>query len=198
MRQANVDGENDEAMRSVQIAEPNLPGAGLDTSRMPGHWLLARSGKRVLRPGGRALTRRMLDALAIGPADAVVELAPGFGVTARETDTIPDHFREEILPVLGRTIKVGARPLTPSEWRDLLTRRGFVIQTERGAPMHLLGPRRVLRDEGLRRTLRLVFNIVRDPIARRRIWAMRRAFQQYHQYLGAIALVAIRPAEGAR
>ena len=52
---------------------------------MPGHWLLARLGKRVLRPGGLELTRRMLDALGIRPADDVVEFAPGLGVTARAT-----------------------------------------------------------------------------------------------------------------
>lgn len=50
---------------------------------MPGHWLLARMGKRVLRPGGLELTRQMLDALDIRASDDVVELAPGLGVTAR-------------------------------------------------------------------------------------------------------------------
>jgi ubiquinone/menaquinone biosynthesis C-methylase UbiE len=50
--------------------------------KMPGHWLLARLGKRVLRPGGVELTRQMLDALAIGARDKVVELAPGMGHTA--------------------------------------------------------------------------------------------------------------------
>jgi cyclopropane fatty-acyl-phospholipid synthase-like methyltransferase len=50
---------------------------------MQGHWVLARAGKRVLRPGGLELTRRMLDALAIGPQDRVVEFAPGLGATAR-------------------------------------------------------------------------------------------------------------------
>ncbi|MFK4184593.1 class I SAM-dependent methyltransferase [Streptomyces sparsogenes] len=58
------------------------PGAGLDASRMPGHWLLARLGKHVLRPGGLELTRWMLDALAVGPDDRVVELAAGLGATA--------------------------------------------------------------------------------------------------------------------
>ncbi|MFR0354247.1 class I SAM-dependent methyltransferase [Streptomyces sediminimaris] len=60
-----------------------LPGDGLDTARMPGHWLLARLGKRVLRPGGRELTGWMLDGLALGPDDRVVELAAGLGATAR-------------------------------------------------------------------------------------------------------------------
>ena len=55
----------------------------LDTERMPGHWLLARLGKRVLRPGGVELTQRLLDGLAIAPTDRVLELAPGLGSTAR-------------------------------------------------------------------------------------------------------------------
>ncbi len=60
-----------------------LPGSELDVAKMPGHWLLARLGKRVLRPGGLKLTRALLDELGIGAADEVVELAPGLGVTAR-------------------------------------------------------------------------------------------------------------------
>jgi SAM-dependent methyltransferase len=60
-----------------------LPGDHLDAAKMPGHWLLLRLGKRVLRPGGVELTRRMLDALNIGPDDDVVEFGPGLGLTAR-------------------------------------------------------------------------------------------------------------------
>ncbi len=54
-------------------------------SRMPGHWVLAQLGKRVLRPGGIELTRRMLAALDVGSDDRVVEFAPGMGATARLT-----------------------------------------------------------------------------------------------------------------
>jgi SAM-dependent methyltransferase len=61
------------------------PGGGLKTEKMPGHWVLARMGKRVLRPGGMELTRRMLAALRVGSSDDVVEFAPGLGVTARLT-----------------------------------------------------------------------------------------------------------------
>jgi hypothetical protein len=53
--------------------------------KMPGHWVLAQMGKRVLRPGGLQLTRWLLDELAVSPCDAVVEFAPGLGVTARMT-----------------------------------------------------------------------------------------------------------------
>lgn len=60
-----------------------LPDDEMSASRMPGHWLLARLGKRVLRPGGLELTCRMLAALALKSSDDVVEFAPGLGVTAR-------------------------------------------------------------------------------------------------------------------
>ena len=57
----------------------------LDTTKMPGHWLLARLGKRVLRPGGKELTRLMLNGLNIQSSDDVVEFAPGLGFTAQLT-----------------------------------------------------------------------------------------------------------------
>lgn len=60
-----------------------LPMAARPIEDVPGHWLLARLGKRVLRPGGRELTERMLAAVPLAGRD-VVELAPGLGLTARE------------------------------------------------------------------------------------------------------------------
>lgn len=74
-----------EAVASSNGAPSDLPGATLQTNKMPGHWLLARLGKKVLRPGGLELTRHMLDALEITNADDVVEFAPGLGATAELT-----------------------------------------------------------------------------------------------------------------
>lgn len=54
-----------------------------DDQVVAGHWLLARLGKRVLRPGGAELTRKLLDQAGVRGAD-VVELAPGLGRTAAE------------------------------------------------------------------------------------------------------------------
>ena len=70
-------------MTSPQLTP--MPGEELKTEKMPGHWLLARLGKRVLRPGGRQLTNRMIEALNIRPSDEVIEFAPGLGATARLT-----------------------------------------------------------------------------------------------------------------
>ena len=60
-----------------------LPFAGRDDESVQGHWLLARLGKRVLRPGGIRLTRTLLNRTGITGSD-VVELAPGLGRTAAE------------------------------------------------------------------------------------------------------------------
>jgi ABC-type nitrate/sulfonate/bicarbonate transport system ATPase subunit len=60
-----------------------LPEKNLDVSKMPGHWVFAKMGKKVLRPGGLELTRKMLEELAIRATDEVVEFAPGLGITAK-------------------------------------------------------------------------------------------------------------------
>jgi SAM-dependent methyltransferase len=81
---------------------------------MPGHWVLARLGKRVLRPGGVELTRRMLDALDVSPRDAVVEFAPGLGLTARLTlERRPASYVaiERDPAAAGRVLRmIGGRP----------------------------------------------------------------------------------------
>ncbi|QQX81432.1 class I SAM-dependent methyltransferase [Shewanella sp. KX20019] len=60
-----------------------MPNENRNVSKTPGHWVLAQLGKKVLRPGGKELTEKMLQALKISPVDRVVEFAPGMGYTAR-------------------------------------------------------------------------------------------------------------------
>ena len=60
----------------ANVKRGGLPGSDLEAARMPGHWLLARLGKRVLRPGGMELTRWMLNALRIvGKQPEVIAVA---------------------------------------------------------------------------------------------------------------------------
>ncbi len=254
-----------------------------DAHKMPGHWLLAKMGKRVLRSGGLELTRVMLERLAIDSRDSVVEFAPGLGVTARMTlsrqpasytaverdeaaakelqsyltgprqrcqlgsaeqtglpdqsatvvygeamltmqgpeqkrrivaeafrllksggrygihelsltpDDLPAAAQEDISREMSRNIHVGARPLSAREWRELLTGAGFKIQSEATAPMHLLEPRRLIRDEGFFRALRFVFNVLRTPEARQRVFSMRCMFRRHRQHLAAISFIAVKP-----
>jgi SAM-dependent methyltransferase len=76
-------GHKNEQTGSPAAAEiAGLSTATHDLDRVPGHWLLARMGKRVLRPGGRELTEKLVASLSITPQDDVVEFAPGLGFTA--------------------------------------------------------------------------------------------------------------------
>lgn len=244
-----------------------------------GHWVLAKIGKRVLRPGGCELTEKMIQHLAINASDEVVEFAPGLGMTAQMTlakkpktytgvdlneeavaqltakiagegrqvivgnacesglpsesyskvygealltmqsakqkaiiqeahrllkpgglygihelglapDDVDEAIKSDINKSLSKVIKVNARPLTTTEWSEVLAENGFdVIATETN-PMHLLEPKRVLQDEGVLRTLKIIFNVLTHPSARKRIVAMRRVFRQHQSHLQAVAIIA--------
>jgi SAM-dependent methyltransferase len=256
-----------------------MPGESLRVEKMPGHWLLARLGKRVLRPGGRQLTHRMIEALNIQPSDAVIEFAPGLGETARLTlqrkpasytaveqdqaaatlvqrllkgpeqrcvvglaehtglpDTaatvvygeamlsmqtpdqksrivreacrllkpggrygihevclVPNDLDENtktaIQNELAAAIHHGTRPLTVAEWQRLLESEGLSVQSHAKAPMHLLEPGRIIRDEGVFGALRFGFNLLFNRAARQRVLAMRRVFATHRNHLAAIMLV---------
>ncbi len=249
----------------------------IDTKQ--GHWILAKMGKKVLRPGGKELTQKLVQNLKINPEDDIVEFAPGLGFTAsialesnpktytgielneeaasilRKTikgknrkiiignaanstlsdstynkvygeamltmqadhrkseiikeayrilkteglygvhelglqpDDISEEKKAEIQRALAQVIKVNARPLTVTEWCNLLEKEGFnVIKTET-SPMHLLEPQRMIDDEGFFRTVKIAFNILTHPQERKRILAMRKVFSKYQNHLNAISIV---------
>lgn len=56
-----------------------------DYAKAQGHWILAKMGKKVLRPGGKALTQKLVAGLDIQQTDDIVEFAPGIGYTASLT-----------------------------------------------------------------------------------------------------------------
>src|SRR5690625_1330172 len=68
---------------NVPPSDHQLPGSERDAEHAQGHWLLARLGKKVLRPGGIELTRSLLRRAELTDSD-VLELAPGLGRTATE------------------------------------------------------------------------------------------------------------------
>ena len=257
-------------------------GSATEIEKAPGHWVLARLGKRVLRPGGIELTRKMLDALAIAPSDDVIEFAPGLGVTAEltlqrkpasyvgverderaarmvqralsganqrcvigkaqetglpdesasviygeamltmqsatakerivneaarllrpggrygihELALVPDDLDStvatEVSGVLGRAIHHLVQPLTVIGWRNLLETQGLTVSVTLTAPMHLLEPARILRDEGLAGTLRFMANLMRDRAARSRVRELRRVFRAHRDHLAAVTIVAVK------
>ena len=263
-----------------------------DEAHLQGHWLLAKLGKKVLRPGGKKLTNWMID--NANPTNKrVVEFAPGLGITAAEildrnpktytgVDQDPDAatattlstkqarlgiptevingvasdtglpagsadlvvgeamltmqgekgkaaivseanrilatggryaihellltpnnvdqtVADNLRKALATTIKVNARPLTATEWSELLENNGFKVLSIKVAPMGLLQPKQMIEDEGPR-VLKIMFNLARNPQARKRVLAMRKVFSENAQNLGAISIIAekvsdVKPAE---
>jgi methyltransferase domain protein len=132
--------------------------------------------------------------LATGGRYAIHELL----LTPNNVDqTVADNLRK----ALATTIKVNARPLTATEWSELLESNGFKVLSIKVAPMGLLQPKQMIEDEGPR-VLKIMFNLARNPQARKRVLAMRKVFSENAQNLGAISIIAekvsdVKPAETA-
>lgn len=245
-----------------------------------GHWVLAKLGKKVLRPGGKELTHEMLKAMNITSDDDVIEFAPGLGYTAKlalshqphsyvavelnaeaakrvennvqndkmqivignasetglpansaskvygeamltmqskpqkqaiiaeaarllrpgglygihEIGIYPDNtsqeVRKEIESDLAKGIKTNVRPLTLVEWKDILEDNGFDISFVESRPMHLLEQARMIADEGFWNFIRIVFRMLKNSHARKRVLEMRRIFRKHGNHINAICIVA--------
>lgn len=250
-----------------------------DSQKLPGHWLLAKMWKRVLRPGGKEMTLKMLEYLDIGSQDDVIEFAPWIWWTAekslaknpksytgveldekaskelqkkfnfqwvkiiqanaRETwlswesatklygeamlsmqptklkqeiiqeslrllkkgglygihelalvpDSIDEDLHKQIQRDLSETIRVNVSILTQKQWKDILESNGFKVKEIYINPMHLLEPKRVVSDEWFFRTIKIVFNVLTHPSARKRILRMKKLFKKYEKSMRAIMIV---------
>ncbi|MDR7329628.1 class I SAM-dependent methyltransferase [Corynebacterium guangdongense] len=254
-----------------------LPGHDRPVDKLGGHWILARVGKKVLRPGGRETTDYLLAHSPIAGHD-VIEFAPGLGVTAAallergpasyvgvdadphaaaqlqsripatartvvadcaatglpaasadvvigeamltmQTDrnklaimreahrllrpggvyaihemglapeAIPEAVKVDIRKALARSIRVNSRPLTLGEWARLADEAGFDVVSVHDTSMGLLDPTRMLADEGVLGTVRIIINIARQPDVRRRVLDMRRVFLANRDHLRGVGLI---------
>ena len=105
-------------------------------------------------------------------------------------DNLDNVTKAQIQKDLSLCIKVNARPLTRQEWVTLLEKEGFKILKIETSPMLLLDTARIIDDEGFFRSLKIGFNILRQPKARKRINEMRCVFNRYKPHMNAVAIVA--------
>lgn len=144
--------------------------------------------------GEAMLTMQPDDGKAEIVGEAARLLRPGGRYGIHELGLVPDDIDEEtktaIYEDVSEVIRVNARPLTESEWFDQLESAGFDVVWVGRAPMALLSPRRIVDDEGVVRTLKFGYNVLRNPAARRRVRAMRSVFDRYDEQLNAVAVVA--------
>lgn len=81
----------------------------IDTKQ--GHWILAKMGKKVLRPGGKELTLKLIDNLKIQQTDDIVEFAPGLGFTKsmalkkQPKSYVGVELNEEAAGMLRKTVR---------------------------------------------------------------------------------------------
>ncbi len=101
--------------------------------------------------------------------------------------------KNEIEKALREALRVGARPLLITEWKELLEEAGFVVQEFMEAPMNLLTPKRLIQDEGMFGVLRFISRVIRSKSAHKRLHKIRRAFTAYGSYINSAALVAVKP-----
>lgn len=96
-----------------------------------GHWILAKMGKKVLRPGGKELTLKLINNLKIKQTDDIVEFAPGLGFTASVTlQKQPKTYtgielNEEAAQFLRKTIKGKGRNIIIGNAADSTVEENF-------------------------------------------------------------------------
>lgn len=108
------------------------------------------------------------------------------------TDETPEEAQTHIKKTLSRVIKVGARPRTLSGWAELLEDAGFNVVSTQCNSMALLHLSRLIEDEGLIGLLKIAWNVARNPVARKRILAMRKTFKDNRASLCAVGIVAVK------
>lgn len=108
---------------SLAHADPGeIPLAARPVHTVPGHWLLARLGKRVLRPGGLRLTKMLLRQADIA-GKHFVEFAPGMG---RSALLVLDHRPAEY-------VGVDADPQAAAWIDKLVSAKGRAVAAEAAA-----------------------------------------------------------------
>jgi hypothetical protein len=108
------------------------------------------------------------------------------------SDGLDAKTKRETEKALTGVVHHGVRPLAVSEWRSLLEQEGFEVQTMDLAPMSLLEPGRLIRDEGFAGALRFAWNLLHDSEARHRVLEMRAVFRRCRKQLGAVAITVTK------
>ena len=85
---------------------------------------------------------------------------------------------------------VNARPQTIEEWTKLLEDEGFEVIDIKRRPLKVLDPSRIIADEGILQTMKIGFNVLTMPKARKRVLAMRKTFKAHDKHLNAVAILA--------
>ena len=118
------------------------------------------------------------------------KLKPGGKFLSHEM--LANHREAEIHEELAKVIKSNTLPLSQANWIATCDNAGLEVKQHQIGSMALLNLRRMIQDEGLFSTAKILWNVVTNSQIRQRVLAMRRIFQKYQEDLGYIVLVAKR------
>ena len=99
---------------------------------------------------------------------------------------------EQIRADLAKVIRVNSTPLSEANWIDALATAELEVQQHLTGSMNLLNLSRMLQEEGIFNTLRILWNILTQPSIRNRVLAMRHVFHKYRHELGYIIMCAVK------
>lgn len=134
----------------------------LSMQSAPGKANILNGIQNKLKPGGKFLSHEML-------------------ANNRET---------EIHEELAKVIRSNTSPLSQANWIASFANAGLEVKQHQTGSMALLNLQRMIQDEGLFSTAKILWNVVTNSQIRQRILAMHRIFEKYQQDLGYIVLVA--------
>ena len=99
---------------------------------------------------------------------------------------------EEIHQALAATLRANSTPLSVANWINLCQEAGLLVLHHQMGKMELLNPGQIITDEGLGDAVKFFWNVATQPVIRKRLFAIRRVFQDYQKDLGYIVLCAKR------
>lgn len=114
--------------------------------------------KDCLKPGGRFLAHEML-------------------VCSHES---------EVRKSISQAINANANPLNSSKWQSACQEAGLTVQKWETGEMGLLNLGQMVRDEGLWKTGKIIWNIIFNSNLRTRVLQMRRSFYEQRNHIGYI------------
>lgn len=98
---------------------------------------------------------------------------------------------DQIHSDLASVIRVNSTPLSELNWMSAFATARLQVQQHQTGAMNLLNLGRLLQDEGVGNTMRILWNILTHKSIRQRVLAMRRVFYKYRHELGYIVLCAV-------
>lgn len=116
---------------------------------------------RVLKPGGRLLTHDIM--------------------------FTHEHLEAGRQTQLEDVVKSNVSPMSQTAWKALFVASGFQSVTTHHGAMSLMSPAGLIRDEGLARTVKILFNGLRTRENRTRFLGMFRFFRRHRHQLNYIA-----------